>query len=192
MTVISVYLALALSAVAVLASPFESIEARAAADNTVKINSASKFCMIMPRKAHTDIGDSEHPGGMRSYCSASAKTSSLQGTLPSNFWKNVAYKKGTGKKGNAYVQLTGCINAKGFSQLNAKDGGGQYDSSGGAGGKGNPKNSVCTGYNHYVEIVEPGDNRACIRCCKDAVDCPTNKDTSGCPAVIPGKYFSCS
>jgi hypothetical protein len=47
--------------------------------------------------------------------------------------------------------VTGCI-TKSFSQLNPKDGGGQYDSSGGAGGKGNPKGSVCTGYNHYVEV----------------------------------------
>jgi hypothetical protein len=48
--------------------------------------------------------------------------------------------------------VTGCI-TKDFSQLNPHDGGGQYDSSGGAGGKGNPKGSVCTGYNHYVEVV---------------------------------------
>lgn len=26
--------------------------------------------MIMPRDPHTDIGDSEHPGGMKTYCSS--------------------------------------------------------------------------------------------------------------------------
>jgi len=47
--------------------------------------------------------------------------------------------------------VTGCI-TKSFSQLNPHDSGGQYDSSGGAGGKGNPAGSVCTGFNHYVEV----------------------------------------
>lgn len=97
---------------------------------------------------------------------------------------------------------------KGFSQLNNDDGGGQYDSSGGAGGRGNPAGSVCSGYvqfsvaemklaltvpfndryAHYVQIIEPDVSRACIRCCQHTKDCPTNKDTAGCPAVIPGTY----
>ena len=47
--------------------------------------------------------------------------------------------------------------------------------SGGAGGKGNPQGSQCLGYKHYVELVEPAANRACIKCCDDAADCPTNK-----------------
>jgi hypothetical protein len=49
------------------------------------------------RNPHTNIGDSEHPGGMKSYCTASAHTSSAQGTLPGNFWQSgkVALKSGT-------------------------------------------------------------------------------------------------
>jgi hypothetical protein len=35
--------------------------------------------MIMPRDPHTNVGDSEHDGGMQTYCSSSAKTSSKQG-----------------------------------------------------------------------------------------------------------------
>jgi hypothetical protein len=165
---------------------------RAAADNIVSIKSTTNFCMIMPRKAHTNIGDSEHPGGMKTYCSASGRTDSgKQGLIPGGFWKNVAMKSGKGKKGGKYVQLTGCINPSKVDRLNSKDSGGQYDSSGGKGGKGNPQGSACLGYKHYVELVEPAGPRACIRCCNDAVDCPTNKDTSGCPAVIPGNYFNC-
>jgi len=181
---------LSVTALSVVAAPSELLESRAAADNTVSISSATKFCMIMPRKAHTNIGDSESPGGTKTYCSASGKTSSSQGTLPSNFWTKVAFKSGKGKHGKSYAQLTGCI-TKDFSQLNPHDGGGQYDSSGGAGGKGNPKGSVCTGYNHYVEIVEPSGPRACIKCCDDPADCPTNKDEDGCPEVISGNYFNC-
>jgi hypothetical protein len=64
-------------------------------------------------------------------------------------------------------------------------------------------------YNHYVELVEPGGNRACIKCCDDPADCPLDRgttvsfivscpaltvriDTQGCQSVIPGNYFDCS
>jgi len=92
--------------------------------------------------------------------------------------------------------VTGCIRPELLSRLNPNDGGGQYDSSGGAGGEGNPAGSQCLGYhftallvivtvvanmghryNHYVELVEPADKRACIKCCDDPADCPLNKGT---------------
>lgn len=163
----------------------------AAPDNTVSVSSPHEYCMIMPKSPHTNIGNSEHPGGMKSYCSASARTSNTQGLLPNNFWKDVEFKSGRGTRGKKWVQLTGCIRPETVDRLNPHDAGGQYDSSGGAGGRGNPRGSVCTGYNHYVELVEPRGPRACIKCCDDFKDCPVNKDTSGCPAVIPGNYFKC-
>lgn len=82
---------------------------------------------------------------------------------------------------------------------NDSQGGGQYDSDGGEGGKGNPQNSACEGcestcghtFMHismnssssdssYVEMVGPdGKNGAiCLRCCQDPSDCPTDKDTT--------------
>ncbi|KAJ7284434.1 hypothetical protein C8J57DRAFT_692817 [Mycena rebaudengoi] len=180
--------------IAALASPsgLATFQPQAAPDNTVHITDASDFCMIMPRSPHTTIGDSEHPGGMRSYCSSPSESSPKQGQLPDDFWKTVQYKKGLGKNGKPYVQLTGCINPDHFSQLNRNDPGGQYDSSGGVGGHGNPEGSVCLGYSNYVELVEPAGPRACIRCCEDPVDCPTSKDTQGCPNVIPGDYVGCN
>ena len=104
--------------------------------------------MIVPKNKHTNVGDSEHPGGMTTWCTSSAKTSSKQGTIPSDFFKSgkVSYKTGTGKHGKKYAQLTGCINPSKIDRLNPSDAGGQYDSSGGAGGKGNPQGSVCVGY----------------------------------------------
>ncbi|KAJ7701235.1 hypothetical protein B0H17DRAFT_1176597 [Mycena rosella] len=144
-------------------------------DNVVSIFDEKNFCMIMPRSAHTNIGDSEHPGGMKAYCSSEGRHSSQQGLLPDDFWRNVAFRHGTGKNGKKYAQLTGCIRADQFSQLNADDFGGQYDSSGGSGGHGNPEGSMCLGYNHYIELVEPASPRACIRCCDDPADCPTSK-----------------
>ncbi|KAJ7653113.1 hypothetical protein DFH06DRAFT_1047843 [Mycena polygramma] len=181
------------SALSVMASPagLDALQSRAAVDNIVYVTDSNKFCMVMPRNPHTNIGDSETPGGMKTYCSPAGRYDPAQGQLPAAFWSNVAFKSGTSSSGGRYAQLTGCINPSLLSRLNPDDGGGQYDSSGGAGGLGNPQGSVCLGYNHYVELVEPADNRACIKCCDNAADCPTNKDTSGCPAVISGNYFNC-
>jgi hypothetical protein len=30
-------------------------------------------------------------------------------------------------------------------------------------------------YNHYVELVEPADKRACIKCCDNFDDCPLDR-----------------
>jgi len=46
--------------------------------------------------------------------------------------------------------VTGCINPQTLDRINPDDAGGQYDSSGGAGGQGNPAGSVCTGYVSFV------------------------------------------
>lgn len=42
--------------------------------------------------------------------------------------------------------VTGCINPGVLDRINADDAGGQYDSSGGSSGTGNPVGSVCIGY----------------------------------------------
>ncbi|KAG8789030.1 hypothetical protein FRC12_013979 [Ceratobasidium sp. 428] len=171
------------------ATPFESRATTAPPNYTVKVDSTTKFCLILPRDAKTTIGASESSKSkMKSFCSPAGRTSDLQGELPKNFWKKVTYKTGTGKNGKKWKQLTGTLTG-GWSHLNWKDGGGQYDSNGGAGSKGNPSGSVCSkDYPIYVELVEPDVKRACIRCCQDKADCPTNKDTQGCPKVIPGIY----
>ena len=88
--------------------------------------------------------------------------------------------------------VTGCIKPETLDRINPGDAGGQYDSSGGTDGQGNPAGSVCKGYvvivpgesdvselysryNHYVELLEPAGPRACVRCCMDDEDCPTDK-----------------
>jgi len=42
-------------------------------------------------------------------------------------------------------QVTGCVNPETLDRINPGDAGGQYDSSGGSSGTGNPVDSVCTG-----------------------------------------------
>lgn len=113
------------------------------------------------RDPHTNIGDSEYPGGMTTYCTAAAKSNS-QGEISSEFWVNVNYAEGYGVNGGRYVQrmspfrfmsldwsrllVTGCINPETLDQINPGDAGGQYDSSGGTDGQGNPAGSACKGY----------------------------------------------
>ncbi|KAJ3511373.1 hypothetical protein NLJ89_g4134 [Agrocybe chaxingu] len=171
----------------------EELEGRQAVDNIVYVTDANLFCMIMPRNPHTNIGDSEYPGGMKTYCSPAGRYSSQQGQLPPDFWSNVEFKTGYSSRGARFAQrktiakledypsyshglfsslVTGCIRPEKLSRLNTNDPGGQYDSSGGAGGQGNPQGSKCLGYNHYVELVEPADRRACIKCCDNFNDCP--------------------
>ncbi|KAG9009468.1 hypothetical protein FRB93_005404 [Tulasnella sp. JGI-2019a] len=169
-------------------TPGPELAVPSAPDNTIKINSVTDFCMIVPREAHTNIGDSEHPGGMQSYCSH--PTDASQGQMPNNFWIEPAMKIGEGVNGKTYVQLTGCINPSTLDRLDPNDTGGQYDSSGGANKLKNPALSTCIGYAHYVELIEPASNLACIRCCQDPDDCRTNGDTLGCKVVIPADYPS--
>ena len=47
--------------------------------------------------------------------------------------------------------VTGCIRPETLDRLNVNDGGGQYDSSGGDGGQGNPQGSKCLGYVGQLE-----------------------------------------
>ncbi|KAG9088362.1 hypothetical protein FS749_002224 [Ceratobasidium sp. UAMH 11750] len=187
-------LVLTVLAACALGAPNGPLATRAdpAPDNIVYVTDANKFCMIMPRNPHTNIGDSETPGGMKTYCSPNGLYNNAQGKLPANFWSNVEFKSGTSKRGARYAQLTGCIRPETLDRLNSNDDGGQYDSSGGDGGNGNPQGSKCLGYKHYVELVEPDAKRACIKCCDNFDDCPVNKDTAGCPAVISGNYFNCN
>lgn len=61
--------------------------------------------MIMPREANTNIGDSEHPGGMKTYCSPAGRYDlALQGQLPADFWSNVEFKTGRGPTNQRYAQ----------------------------------------------------------------------------------------
>jgi len=185
---------LAACSLSVLSTPAvpNGLHARQDVQNVVYVTDLDFFCMIMPRDPHTNIGDSKHPGGMKTYCSSHGRYSSQQGQLPVDFWNGVEFETGGGSNGGRFAQLTGCINPATLSRLNPADAGGQYDSSGGVDGQGIPQGSICLGYNHYVEVVEPARSRACIKCCDDPADCPTNMDTKGCPNVIPGDYFYCA
>jgi hypothetical protein len=60
----------------------------------------------MPRDPHTNIGDSEQPGGTKTFCSPSGRYSSTQGQLLPGFWSNVEFKNGTSSGGARFAQRT--------------------------------------------------------------------------------------
>ena len=69
----------------------------AAPDNTVAIRSEADYCLVIPRQDHTNVGDSEHPGGMTVGCTNPPDDSVYR--LPSNFWSSVTLvdAKGAGR-----------------------------------------------------------------------------------------------
>ena len=73
-------------------------------EQRTKVSDLTPDSMIMPRTPHTNIGDSEHPGGMQTYCSPNGKYDSSQGQLPANFWSNVEFKTGTSSRGARFAQ----------------------------------------------------------------------------------------
>ncbi|KAB5589295.1 putative effector protein [Ceratobasidium theobromae] len=154
---------------------------------SVNPNDPLDFCLILPLKPHVNIPDSETDNGAMTYCSGKAFSDPSQRRLPDKFFSHVDVRQGAGKNKKKYVQMTGCFRREKFG-FNDDDEGGQYDN----GSKGHPKCSKCVGFDHYVSLIEPAENRACLRCCEDPADCPTNMDTQGCEAVIPGNYFDCN
>ncbi|KAI7820922.1 hypothetical protein BC939DRAFT_213021 [Gamsiella multidivaricata] len=142
---------------------------------TAAVISAKKFCIFLPPKYGGGISESEDSAV--AFCTEPISSAPKAGTLPAGFIKTTHFVTNTQK---GYVQVTGRIDRSKYG-LSSKDGGGQYDIKA-------PVGSKCAGYNYYVELVEPDSQRYCIRCCKNKADCPVNKSTYGCEAVLGGDY----
>ncbi|KIM76814.1 hypothetical protein PILCRDRAFT_826024 [Piloderma croceum F 1598] len=176
-----------ITVLSVVATPAEphTLERRLGGRFYVGVNGPHDFCMLMPNSAHTTIVDSLQPFGTWSRCDPAGTKTQAQMLMPSNFWSKVSFKSGNAV-GKRFAQLTGCIRPNSLDRLVPSDLGGQYYDN-------HPGESICLGYKHYVEIVEPASRRACIKCCDDPTDCqPSSKVHPHCPTVIPGKYFNCA
>ncbi|KAF0489337.1 88 kda immunoreactive mannoprotein mp88 [Gigaspora margarita] len=141
---------------------------------TVTVESETVFCSFLPRVSGQNIGSSE--SNAVSYCTQNTTNAPNARTFPDGFIQTKHFANGTG-----YVQITGLINRSTYVVPN--DGGGQYDINAPVGAK-------CTGYDLFVNLVEPDIGRFCIRCCKDAASdkCPTGRSEAGCESIIPGTY----
>ncbi|KAG0000587.1 hypothetical protein BGZ65_004235 [Modicella reniformis] len=141
---------------------------------TCAIKSAKEFCLMLPPKYAGGIA--EHEDSAIAFCTTDKLARQLKArTLPKGFIQSAYFTKG-----KDWVQVTGLIN-RGEYGLSTTDGGGQYDIKA-------PKWSVCQGYEHYVELVEPDNNMFCFKCCAKKEDCPVNKSTHGCRKILGGTY----
>nr|CAG8653115.1 2593_t:CDS:1 [Entrophospora candida]CAG8658533.1 12542_t:CDS:1 [Entrophospora candida] len=134
------------------------------------------ICTYLPPAPGGYIAD--HENDAIPFCNTSTPPG-LQGSvniIPGGLIATAHFKADDG-----YVQYTGKINPDAY-QLHHDDQGGQYDSVGA------PAGATCVGFDKFVNIIEPADQRFCIRCCTDSSKCDTNDSTKGCPYVVPGDY----
>nr|CAG8494062.1 9214_t:CDS:1 [Entrophospora candida]CAG8635841.1 36_t:CDS:1 [Entrophospora candida] len=139
---------------------------------------ATTLCTYLPPKAGGNIAD--HEDDAVPFCNTTTPTG-VTGTvnlIPDGFIVSSNFLAGDG-----FVQYTGKINPSAYS-LDPNDEGGQYDSVGA------PPGAKCVGndFVKFVNLIEPKDERFCIRCCSDKSKCNTSKSTAGCPDIIPGDY----
>ncbi|KAF9580552.1 hypothetical protein BGW38_002747 [Lunasporangiospora selenospora] len=139
----------------------------------VQITSSSDWCMMMPPTPGGGIAENEHRG--IAFCTKENSSAPGAKVFPKGFIQSAHYV--TGKD---YVQVTGMIDPAQY-QMSMTDRGGQFDNKA-------PTGSACANYKYYVNLIEPNDNRYCIRCCNNKSDCNTGKSTHGCSVVVPGDY----
>ncbi|KAF9286402.1 hypothetical protein BGZ68_002929 [Mortierella alpina] len=140
---------------------------------TGAIISKDDFCLFLPPMYGGNIAANEDRAV--AFCTKPLASAPKAGILPRGFIQSANFVKTKN-----WVQVTGRMNGKKYG-LSKKDGGGQYDIKA-------PRGSKCSGYAHFVELVEPDSDIYCIRCCKNKVDCPVNKSTYGCRKVLGGNY----
>ncbi|CAO3643252.1 unnamed protein product [Mucor hiemalis] len=137
---------------------------------SIQLVSDTEFCSFVPPKAGDDVGGTENDG------IPNCTNTTLGGALfPSGFIKTAHYVKES-----SYVQVTGTINRSAYN-LNANDGGGQYDNR-------DIDGVTCNGYKYFVNLIEPDSQTFCIRCCEEQSDCRLGISTQGCETIVPGSY----
>jgi hypothetical protein len=108
-------------------------------------------------------------------------TATVQGSqpFPQGFITTAHYQQT-----DSYTQITGFFDRSKYN-LSESDGGGQYDSH----ANHKPVGSSCQNFPFFVSMIEPSNNRFCIRCCQNTEDCKTGISQYGCARVVtPGNY----
>ncbi|KAI9266603.1 hypothetical protein BDA99DRAFT_506138 [Phascolomyces articulosus] len=144
-------------------------------DKQVLIHSGDDFCLFLPPQPGLEVAPHEKDG--IPFCSSANEVPGAT-QFPDGFITVAHYEKN-----ETYEQVTGYFDRTKYNLLES-DGGGQYDNH----GNGKPTGASCVGYNYFVTMIEPSDNRFCIRCCQKNEDCPTGRSEYGCLRIIPGDY----
>ncbi|KAI8578256.1 hypothetical protein K450DRAFT_247975 [Umbelopsis ramanniana AG] len=144
--------------------------------NAIKLVSESDFCLFLPPQPGLEVATNEDNG--IPFCSNGPTDVPGAKPFPDGFITVAHYQQN-----DTYQQVTGYMNPSTY-QLSSTDEGGQYDNH----GNGKPVGASCQGYSYFVSIIEPADNRFCIRCCQNVDDCNTGRSGYGCLRVVPGDY----
>lgn len=142
----------------------------------VQLTSANDFCLFLPPQPGLEVAVNEDNGVP--FC---MNTASVQGSqpFPQGFITTAHYQQT-----DSYTQITGFFDRSKYN-LSESDGGGQYDSH----ANHKPVGSSCQNFPFFVSMIEPSNNRFCIRCCQNTEDCKTGISQYGCArVVIPGNY----
>ncbi|KAG2183725.1 hypothetical protein INT43_006736 [Umbelopsis isabellina] len=146
----------------------------------ISVKSTADFCLFLPPTPGADVATTEDFGVL--YCAKGTAGAPGAKTFPSGFITTSHFAKSS-----SYIQVTGYLDRTKY-KLKASDEGGQYDNH----GNGKPTGAQCKGYNYFVSLIEPANNRFCIRCCQNKVDCNTGRSGYGCERVVPGDYSQSS
>ncbi|KAG2174273.1 hypothetical protein INT43_004296 [Umbelopsis isabellina] len=147
----------------------------ASAQQIVQIVDSTDFCLFMPTPGQEDMNISDSEQDATVYCLGNAPDATGAGKLPSGFILSAHYVSTSD-----YVQITGQINPA-AAGLNVTDDGGQYDVAA-------PNGASCSGYQYFVQLIEPSGNDYCIRCCNSATDCNRGISEAGCARIVPGDF----
>jgi hypothetical protein len=139
----------------------------------VTVESEQVFCSFLPTLPGQSISDSE--GSAIAFCTQESQNAQGSIIFPTGFIKTAHFLKT-----DDYVQITGTMDPSKY-HLDPSDGGGQYDTNA-------PSGAECTGYNNFVNLVEPDNGLYCIRCCKETSNCKVGQSTVGCNSIVPGDY----
>jgi hypothetical protein len=136
----------------------------------ITLTSDTEFCSFVPPQAGDNVGTTENQAIPK--CTDSSLGNEQ---FPTGFIKSSHYASTS-----TYAQVTGTIDRTAYN-LNASDGGGQYDNRDISG-------VTCNGYKYFVNLVEPDTDTFCIRCCESQSDCNLGESTKGCVKIVPGDY----
>lgn len=119
---------------------------------TMQVIDATNFCTFLPPpdSPNQNIAETEYMANVQ--CMGNTPKATRVKQLPDGFIQSAHFVAT-----DDYVQITGQIDPT-KAGLDPNDEGGQYDIA-------MPREAICVGWKHFVNLIEPAGRTYCIRCC---------------------------